>query len=88
MRNTILKSATTALVVMFASSALAAPSFPTVKKDDEKKDPQAAVTGLTKDEAKDAKHDAHIAKSKAKTAQHKAATAAKDADKAAKAASQ
>jgi hypothetical protein len=33
MRSTILKSATTALLVMFASSALAAPSFPTVKKD-------------------------------------------------------
>jgi len=88
MRKTLLKWAPTALVVMFASSAIAAPSFPTVKKDDEKRDPQAAVTGLAKDEAKDAKHNAHVAKKKAKTAEHKAATAAKEADKAAKAASQ
>lgn len=88
MRYSILKSATAALVVMFASSALAAPSFPTVKKDDEKKDPQAAVAGLTKDEAKDAKHNAHVAEKKAKKAEHKADAAAKDADKAAKAASQ
>lgn len=88
MRYTILKSATATLMLMFASSALAAPSFPTVKHDDEKKDPQAAVTGLTKDEAKDAKHNAHIAQNKAKTAEHKAAAAANDAQKAAKAASQ
>jgi len=32
MRNTLLKPATAALAPMFASSALAAPSFPTVKK--------------------------------------------------------
>jgi hypothetical protein len=87
MRNTVLKSATATLMLMFASSALAAPSFSTVKKDDEKKDPQAAVAGLTKDEAKDAKKNAHVAQKKARTAEHKAATAAKDADKAATAAS-
>jgi len=83
MRYTMLKSATAALVLAFAGSALAAPSFPTVKKDDEKANPQAAVTGLAKDEAKDAKKNAHIAKKKAKTAEHKADAAAKDAAKAA-----
>jgi hypothetical protein len=68
---------------MFAGSALAAPSFPTVKKDDEKANPQAAVTGLAKDEAKDARKNARVAKKKAKTAEHKADAAAKDAAKAA-----
>lgn len=83
MRNTILKSATAAVLLMFAGSALAAPPFHSVKKDDEKANPKAAVTGLAKDEAKDAKKNAHLAKKKAKTAEHKADAAAKDADKAA-----
>jgi hypothetical protein len=82
MRYTILKSATAALALMFASSALAAPPFSQVKKDDELKNPQAADTALTKTEAKDAKKKAHVAKAKAKTAGHKADAAAKDASKA------
>jgi hypothetical protein len=83
MRYTLLKSATAALLLTFAGSALAAPPFSQVKKDDELKNPQAADTALTKTEAKDAQKKAHIAKSKAKTAEHKADTAAKDAQKAA-----
>jgi hypothetical protein len=87
MRNKILIAAAAAFLMSGAVSAYAAPSFPEVKKDDEKKSPEAAVTGLTKSEAKDAKKNAHAAKHKAKVAEDKAKTAAKEADKAAKDAS-
>jgi hypothetical protein len=83
MRSRILMSATAALALAFAGSALAAPPFSQVKKDDELKNPQAAKTALTKTEAKDAKKKDKIARKKAKTAEHKADVAAKDAQKAA-----
>lgn len=83
MRKTILGPAMAALALMVAGGAFAAPSFPTIKHDDEKKNPQDTVAGLTKDEAKDAAKNAHRAKHKAKVAQHKADVAAKDAQKAA-----
>ena len=82
MRKTILGPALAALALTVAGSSLAAPSFPTIKHDDEKKNPQAAVIGLTKDEAKDATKNAHRARHKAKVAQHKADVAATDAQKA------
>jgi hypothetical protein len=86
MRKTILGPALAALALTIAGGALAAPSFPTIKHDDEKKNPQDTVVGLTKDEAKDAKKNADVAKHKAKTAVHKAKVAEHKADDAAKAA--
>ncbi len=86
MRNKILIATAAAFFLSGAVSAYAAPSFPEVKKDDEKKNPEAAVQGLANSEAKDAKHNAHVAKDKAKTAEKKAKKASKEADKAAKAA--
>lgn len=83
MRKTILGPGLAALALMIAGSSLAAPSFPTIKHDDEKKNPQDTVVGLTKDEAKDAKKNAHHARHKAKAAEHEAHEAHEAAQKAA-----
>jgi hypothetical protein len=83
MRNKILTAGVAAFVLAFGGSALAAPPFDQVKKDDETKNPAAADAALSKTEAKDAKKNAHIAQKKAKAAEHKEKDAAKDAGKAA-----